>query len=178
MAKWRLRDLFRGSSSEPEGPAPSRPPAAEAPSNAPPAQLMSDDPTGEDAGLDVEIVVTQVPPVERVTHTLSLLRDEGVVGSIAVGDEGDVLGADLPRLFEGEPTASLVLRLTELREALATGGSPLGTATFRYEGHSLYVSQLGSCVLGVLADQRAREPALDMAARLVGQRLDADATPS
>lgn len=119
-------------------------------------------------------------PRPRLEQALSLLRDvEGVVGSIAVGNTGQLLGSDLPRLFDVGATEALAMRVSQVRAKLASAGGPLQTAAFRYETHALHVSQLASGLLGVLAEQSAHEPALDMATRLVGQRVDAalEATP-
>jgi hypothetical protein len=113
-------------------------------------------------------------PVQRV---LSMLRDvNGVVGSIAVANAGDVLGSDLPRVFDGAAIEALAMRLSQLRAALASADRPMTFATLRYHGHSLFVSQLDGGILGVLAESKTHEPALDMVARLVGQRLEAAIT--
>lgn len=113
-------------------------------------------------------------PRPQVESALSLLRDvEGVVGSIAIANTGQLLGSDLPRLFDAGATEALAMRLSQVRAKLASAGAPLQTAAFRYESHSLHVSQLASGLLGVLAESSTHEPALDMATRLVGQRVDA-----
>ena len=113
-------------------------------------------------------------PRDRVEHALSLLRDvDGVIGSIAIANTGQLLGSDLPRLFDVGATEALATRLTHVRAKLASADRPLQSAAFRYETHALYVSQLASGLLGVLAESSTHEPALDMATRLVGQRVDA-----
>lgn len=150
MAKWKIKDLFWVSEpdSEPAAPAPMGAPSA-APAASP----------------------AQPSPVD---HVLSLLRDvDGVVGSLAVANGGDVLGSDLPRLFDREAMQTLALRLSQLRAALFSADTPLRTAAFRYESHALHVSQFDSGLLGVLAELRTHEPALEMACKLVGQRLEA-----
>jgi len=109
-----------------------------------------------------------------VDRVLSMLRDvDGVVGSLAVANGGDVLGSDLPRLFDREAMETLALRLSQLRAALSSADTPLRTAAFRYESHALHVSQLDCGLLGVLAELTTHEPALEMASKLVGQRLEA-----
>jgi hypothetical protein len=113
-------------------------------------------------------------PRHEVEHALSLLRDvEGVIGSIAIANTGQLIGSDLPRLFDVAATEALATRLSHVRARLASAERPLQTAAFRYETHALYVSQLASGLLGVLAESSTHEPALDMATRLVGQRVDA-----
>jgi hypothetical protein len=86
-----------------------------------------------------------------------------------------VLGSDLPRIFDHAAMDALAMRLSQLRAALASADRPLESATFRYQGHSLYVNQLDCGLLGILAEPHTHEPALEMVARLVGQRLNAAA---
>jgi hypothetical protein len=151
MAKWTLKDLFW--ISDPVGDEPPPPSDAGQASHTGPRSGKSDSP---------------------IEATLSMLRDvKGVVGSIAVANAGDVLGSDLPRAFDGAATEALAVRLGQLRAALAGAEHPLKTAALRYQGHSLFVSQLDCGLLGVLAESQTQEPALDMVARLVGQRLNA-----
>lgn len=133
---------------------------------------------------DAESVALGTPAAQRSTprpeveHALSLLRDvDGVIGSIAVANTGQLLGSDLPRLFDVGATEALAMRLSQVRAKLASAERPLQSAAFRYETHALYVSQLASGLLGVLAEQSTHEPTLDMATRLVGQRVDAATGP-
>jgi hypothetical protein len=147
MAKWKLKDLFWISGSDAD-----EPPAAADPGSANKSSTEGELP---------------------IDHTLCTLRDvKGVVGSIAVANSGDVLGSDLPRAFDGTAKDALAMRLTQLRAALASAEHPLKSAAFRYQGHSLFVSQREWGLLGVLAEAQTHEPALDMVARLVSQRLD------
>lgn len=162
MGKWKLK--FWGSQAESE-------PADEDP----PVDLS-------DAGSDALSAPAPelAAPRPRVEQALALLRDvEGVVGSIAIANTGQLLGSDLPRLFDVGATEALAMRVSQVRARLASAGGALQTAAFRYETHALHVSQLASGLLGVLAERSAHEPALDMATRLVGQRVDAalEATP-
>lgn len=114
------------------------------------------------------------PRRPEVEDALSMLRDiEGVVGSIAIANTGQLLGSDLPRLFDSGATQALATRISQVRGMLASAGAPLQTAAFRYETHALHVSQLASGLIGVLAESSTHEPALEMATRLVGQRVDA-----
>jgi hypothetical protein len=147
MAKWKIKDLFWISDAdEPRATTPDQPDA------------------GKGSAKD------EIP----IDLTLSMLRDvKGVVGSIAVANAGDVLGSDLPRAFDGTAKDALAMRLTQLRAALASAEQPLKSAAFRYQGHSLFVSQLDWGLLGVLAESQTHEPALDMVARLVSQRINA-----
>lgn len=147
MGPWKIKDLFWISSNDDEeqqqpSPAPRR-------SSKPPPD--------------------QTPEVRRA---LEMLRDvSGVLGSIAVTNDGDVCGSDLPRAFDGSALEALGMRLSQLRAALASADRPMKSATFRYQGHSLYVSQLDFGLVGILAEQQTNAPALDMVTRLVGQRL-------
>jgi hypothetical protein len=149
MAKWKFKDLFWISGSD-AGEQRAGPPDPRSP--------------GKGAAPD------ELP----IDGTLSMLRDvKGVVGSIAIANAGDVLGSDLPRAFDRTAKDALAMRLIQLRAALASAEHPLKSAAFRYQGHSLFVSQLEWGLLGVLAESQTHEPALDMVARLVGQRLQA-----
>jgi predicted regulator of Ras-like GTPase activity (Roadblock/LC7/MglB family) len=110
----------------------------------------------------------------EVRRALQLLRDvSGVLGSIAVTNDGDLCGSDLPRAFDASALEALGMRMSQLRAALASADRPMKTATFRYQGHSLFVSQLDFGLVGILAEQQTNAPALDMVTRLVGQRLNA-----
>jgi hypothetical protein len=145
MAKWKFKDLFWISGTDAEPP--------------PDPDSSGKGPAEDEVGID---------------RTLSMLRDvKGVVGSIAVANAGDLLGSDLPRAFDGTAKDALAMRLTQLRAALASAEHPLKSAAFRYQGHSLFVSQREWGLLGVLAESQTHEPALDMVARLVSQRLNA-----
>lgn len=148
MGPWKIKDLFWINSDDEEEEA-SRAPRRAAGKHAP----------------------EQVPEVRRA---LQMLRDvSGVLGSLAVTNDGDVCGSDLPRAFDAAALESLGMRLSQLRAALASADRPMKTATFRYEGHSLFVSQLDFGLVGILAEQQTNAPALDMVTRLVGQRLSA-----
>jgi hypothetical protein len=92
---------------------------------------------------------------------------------MAIANAGDVFGSDLPRVFDAATKDALAMRLSQLRAALAGADRPMKSAVFRYQGHSLFVSQLDCGLLGILAEPQTQEPALEMVARLVGQRLDA-----
>jgi hypothetical protein len=145
MAKWKFKDLFWISGTDAAPP--------------PDPDSSGKGPAEDEVGID---------------RTLSMLRDvKGVVGSIAVANAGDLLGSDLPRAFDGTAKDALAMRLTQLRAALASAEHPLKSAAFRYQGHSLFVSQREWGLLGVLAESQTHEPALDMVARLVSQRLNA-----
>lgn len=149
MPKWKIKDLFWVS------------PASE-----------GSEPAG--TALDVDVVLDESTRAPQVDQVLSMLRDvDGVVGSIAIANAGDVIGSDLPRMFDGAAMEGLAMRLSQLRAALASADKPLKTAAFRYENHALHISQLSCGLIGVLAELRTHEPALEMAARLVGQRLEA-----
>jgi hypothetical protein len=150
MGSWKLKDLFWITSTEDE----------DEPSPAPAQRNAA-----------AKKVAGAAPEVRRA---LQLLRDvSGVLGSIAVTNDGDVYGSDLPRAFDASALDSLGMRMSQLRAALASADRPMKTATFRYQGHSLFVSQLDFGLVGILAEQQTNAPALDMVTRLVGQRLNA-----
>jgi hypothetical protein len=160
MGSWKLKDLFWITSDEDEDEDEDEPSRAPAPRN---AAAKRD-------------VATKRPAdgAPEVRRALQLLRDvSGVIGSIAVANDGDVYGSDLPRAFDDAALESLAMRMSQLRAALASADRPLKTATFRYQGHSLFVSQLDCGLVGILAEQQTNAPALDMVTRLVGQRLNA-----
>lgn len=132
------------------------------------------EPDAEELRLQPSTAAALSPARLQIDAALSMLRDvEGVVGSLAIAPTGRLLGSDLPRLFDPGATETLAIRLNQVRATLASAGGSLQTAAFRYETHSLHVTQLASGVIGVLAESATHEPALDMATRLVGQRIDA-----
>jgi hypothetical protein len=149
MVKWKLKELFWQSAEEDEL-TPSEPAnARESP---------------------LEAGARQRTPLVQV---LELMKDvDGVVGSLAVANGGTLLGDDLPRLFDRARVARLGNRVLQLRAALAGEGAPLKSAAFRYESYDLHLSQLPWGVLGVLSEHRAESPALAMALKVVGQRVE------
>jgi hypothetical protein len=148
MGSWKLKDLFWITTSDDDDDEPA------SPRNAAAKQAKGEAP--------------------EVRRALQLLRDvSGVVGSIAVTNDGDLCGSDLPRAFDVRALEALGMRMSQLRAALASADRPMKTATFRYQGHSLFVSQLDFGLVGILAERQTNAPALDMVTRLVGQRLNA-----
>jgi hypothetical protein len=150
MGQWKLKDLFWQTREE------------EVPDSVPPdAAALAHEPA-------------QRSPVVQV---LELVKDiEGVLGSVAVANTGAVLGHDLPRLFDRERIERLGNRLLQLRAALAAEGSPLKAAVFRYENYDLRLNQLPWGMLGVLSEHRAESPALTMALKVIGQRVESTLT--
>lgn len=148
MSRWKLKDLFWQTEEEEESD-----PAIPAPAEASAAAASA--------------------PRSPVVQVLELVKDiEGVLGSVAVANTGAVLGHDLPRLFDEERIERLGNRLIQLRAALAAEGSPLKSAVFRYESYDLRLSQQPWGMLGVLSEHRADTPALTMALKVIGQRVE------
>jgi hypothetical protein len=151
MAQWKLKDLFWQTREEEDEPLAAG--AADTSTRAAP-----------DAASRERSPVVQV---------LQLAKDvEGVLGSVAVGNAGTLLGHDLPRLFDRERIERLGNRLIQLRAALAGEGVPLKSAVFRYESYDLRLNQLPWGMLGVLSEHRSDSPALTMALKVIGQRVE------
>jgi hypothetical protein len=155
MGQWKLKDLFWQTREE-EEPDPVQSEAS--------AAAVADEPGQRSA----------------VVQVLELVKDiEGVLGSVAVANTGAVVGHDLPRLFDRERIERLGNRLIQLRAALGAEGSPLKSAVFRYENYDLRLNQLPWGILGVLSEHRADSPALTMALKVIGQRVESTlAAPS
>ncbi|MFO7178395.1 MAG: hypothetical protein DIU78_006825 [Pseudomonadota bacterium] len=100
------------------------------------------------------------------------LRDiAGVYGSFVVADTGQVLGRDLPAVFEDALLAHTGSRIARLCEVLENGGEPLEHLTLRFTDYKLHVRRARVGLLCVIASEAVNVPALRMALSLVARRL-------
>lgn len=107
-----------------------------------------------------------------LTQALTGLRDvEEVQGSFLLGEEGELLGRDLPAVFHADIFAAAGPRLLRLREMLALAPSA-GTVTMRFTDHKLHVRAVGTKLLCVLTGSSVNGPALRMAMSLVARRVE------
>ena len=105
-------------------------------------------------------------------QALAGLRDvEEVQGSFLFGDEGELLGRDLPAVFHAEIFSAVGPRLLRLREMLDLTPSA-GTLTMRFTDHKLHVRAVGKKLLCVLTGSSVNGPALRMAMSLVARRIE------
>lgn len=110
----------------------------------------------------------------RVDEALASLRDiEGVVGSIAVGCDGAVLGSDWPKVFDESTIVGVGERIARLCSRLQNDADEFVGATLTYGELRLHLGVVAAGVVGVLADPRAKPPGLAMGIKLVGRRIDA-----
>jgi hypothetical protein len=154
MAPWKLRNLFWIAAEDEESEASTEPAEAEV------------QPTSS-AG------PPSVSPVERIL--LSLKDIDGVVGSVAVGVDGALLGQTLPRVFPSEAATRLASRLGQMYDALhsdAGGQNPPKAGALRYRDFLLYVNPIPHGLIGVLTEERVNGPVLAMALRVVARQLE------
>jgi len=155
MARWKLKDLFWISSDENDG-------DGTAPSGAPsePPRTSSVPGSYANGGQTVESV-------------LSTLKDiDGVIGSIVAGADGAVVGYDLPRTFDYSAAEGAARQMALLRTALTTEAGEMKTSILRFRDFHFHVDEVPSGLIGILAAERADRPALRMAVRLLGRRIE------
>jgi predicted regulator of Ras-like GTPase activity (Roadblock/LC7/MglB family) len=117
--------------------------------------------------------VDSASPASAQGRELVLLRDvPGVIGSVTVQLNGDVLACDLPRLFDAETVRQVATRIIQLYAAMSSDGSEFTNANIAYKGYQLHVERLTTGLLGVLAHENLDRAALGMAIRLIGRRLE------
>lgn len=112
--------------------------------------------------------------VERILANLGDV--DGVIGGIALGPDGTVLGQSPDAPFDAETVERLSARASQLLAALCSDSSganaPKG-GVLRFRNRQLYLNPIASGVVGVLAENRVNVPALTMALRVVARQLDA-----
>lgn len=152
MARWKLKELFWISYDENDE-------DGAAPGNAP------SEPPGT-SGLPGSYGQT-------VESVLSILKDiDGVIGSIVAAADGAVVGYDLPRTFDYSAAEGAARQMALLRTAMATEAGEMKTSIFRFRDFHFHVDEVPSGLIGILAAERADRPALRMAVRLLGRRIE------
>jgi len=103
---------------------------------------------------------------------LTGLRDvEGIVGSFVVSSRGELVGRDLPPLFDDETLHGVIPRLLRLRDGVAADGVEPTALVLRYAEHKLHVRTVGAGLLCVLSESKVNTPALRVGMRLVARRV-------
>lgn len=106
------------------------------------------------------------PPAHLIDE---LLQVDGVIGSLLVSNEGELLLDRLPAAFAGRAAAAAP-RLAVLLDALAAGRAIHGFC-LRFFEHRLHVLPLPGAFLCVLSELWATSPVLKMAMNVTGRRL-------
>jgi predicted regulator of Ras-like GTPase activity (Roadblock/LC7/MglB family) len=111
-------------------------------------------------------------PASEVGTVLSRLRDvQGVLGSFVISEAGDVLGRDMPKIFDDAVLREAGARVPRLHEALASGGDSLRAVVLVFADHKLRVHFAGTAYLCLMTDASVNEPALKLAANLVAKKV-------
>jgi hypothetical protein len=102
---------------------------------------------------------------------LAVLRDvRGVLGSIAVNSDGQILAADLPAEFS-EPTAQrLGMRLSLLREVATLERGQGASCLLTCSTYQLQIHGMAWGTLGVLVAPSETPPPLDVPLKLIAAR--------
>jgi predicted regulator of Ras-like GTPase activity (Roadblock/LC7/MglB family) len=155
MARWKLKDLFWISPDGDDG-------DVTAPNDAPSEPPRTSRVPGSTANGS-----------QTVESLLSTLKDiDGVIGSIVAGADGAVVGYDLPRTFDYSAAEGAARQMALLRTALATQAGEMKTGILRFRDFHFHVDEVPSGLIGILAAERADRPALRMAVRLLGRRIE------
>jgi hypothetical protein len=155
MARWKLKDLFWISSDEggEDGAAASG--------------AASDLPQGSG------VPRSDANGGQTVESVLSILKDiDGVIGSILARADGAVIGYDLPRTFDTSAAEGAARQMSLLRTALAAEAGGMKTGILRFRDFHFHVDEVPSGLIGILAAARAERPAIRMAVKLLGRRIE------
>lgn len=110
---------------------------------------------------------------QTVESVLSILKDiDGVIGSIVARTDGTVVGYDLPRTFDRTAAEGAARQMSLLRTALATEAGGIRAGVLRFRDFHFHVDEVPSGLIGILAAERADRPALRMAVKLLGRRIE------
>jgi|GEM_PF-841708 len=112
-----------------------------------------------------------------VASALNSLRDiAGVHGSFVVSQTGELIGKDLPSVFDEHVFAEVGPRIVRLRETFGSVGDDMDGCLLRYSEHKLFLKAMNEGTVGVLLTLAANMPALKMAVSLAVRRMSADVT--
>lgn len=165
---FRFKDLFWISGEEAEAeeePPVSVPPVTLPPVASPPVSLPP---------VSVAPSSRGVQSVERILHGLKDV--DGVVGGLALRADGELVGQNLPGMFDQQTLERAGQRIAQMCAALnseADGTNAPKGGALRFDGFQLYINPLPSGTIGVLAEERVNVPALTMAMRVVARQLEA-----
>lgn len=106
-------------------------------------------------------------------HDAALLEDlrqmSGVVGSMLISSDGDLISHSLPSELSDSVRAGAP-RLSVLLEALSAG-RPAKSYSLRFSSHRLLVQAVEGAFLCVLCEVSGTSPLLRMAMNVTGRRL-------
>jgi predicted regulator of Ras-like GTPase activity (Roadblock/LC7/MglB family) len=107
-------------------------------------------------------------------NVLEGLRDlEGVYGSFVLTRNGELLGKDLPSVFDEALFAEVGPRIARLTDTLIDQDDKLSTLNVSAGSYKLHLRDLPDALLGVLMSMHANMPALNMAINVAVRRLPA-----
>lgn len=107
-----------------------------------------------------------------IQKTLAGLSDvDGVIGSFVITDSGELLGSNLPAVFDEDLFAEAGPRIARLVEASAAVSEGFRACVLRFAEHKLFVRQVESAFLGVMLTATGSVPALKIATNLLAKRL-------
>lgn len=110
-----------------------------------------------------------------VASALQSLRDiAGVHGSFVVSQEGELIGKDLPSVFDEHVFAEVGPRIVRLRETFSSVDDHMDGCLLRFAEHKLFLRAMSEGTIGVLLALTANMPALKMAVSLAARRMAGD----
>jgi predicted regulator of Ras-like GTPase activity (Roadblock/LC7/MglB family) len=110
---------------------------------------------------------------DGIQRALSALRDvAGVHGSFVLKTTGELVGKDLPAVFQDEIFVEVGARLSRFVETMAADGDEVTSAILRFDEHRLYVTRFAHGLLAVIAANEINAAALRMALTLTTRRLE------
>ncbi|GAB4566410.1 MAG: hypothetical protein Tsb0020_18050 [Haliangiales bacterium] len=105
---------------------------------------------------------------------LGTIRDVGnIYGSFAVTRNGDLVGRDMPAIFDLDALSQASARVLRIYDTFASVDSDIDTCQLRFKEHKLHIRRLDGGYLFVLTPRGVHMPALRMAMNLVAKRLSA-----
>jgi predicted regulator of Ras-like GTPase activity (Roadblock/LC7/MglB family) len=108
-----------------------------------------------------------------IARALTALRDvAGVHGSFVLRLTGELVGKDLPAVFDDELFVDVGARLSRLVEAIAADGDEVSSAVLRFDEHRLYVARCPHGLLAVITANDINQAALRMALILTSRRIE------
>ena len=111
---------------------------------------------------------------DGIAIRLRMLRDiEGVLGSFVIGEQGQMLGRDVPSACGTEVLQLVGGRVQQLCDAFVSAGigSAFECTTLYFKQHKLHVRALGHLFLIAVAAEDVNLPALKMAMNMLGRQI-------
>jgi len=103
---------------------------------------------------------------------LNGLRDvEGIIGSFVVSSGAEVVGRDLPPMFDDETLRGVAPRLIRLRDGIGSDSVEPASMVLRYSEHKIHLRSAGSGLLCVISESKVNTPALRVGMKLVARRV-------